>query len=132
MQNSTLLNKTQFYNPRSVSRAVVTIRSLPFNSIFYTHACERGLNAICVFSQRTLYCQAGSRWYKSSSAVERAFRWMIKIGIMRREVDGQGITSQIRITPLGRFLLERYPSLTAERASTLEFFCNWIRLYWLN
>lgn len=36
--------------------------------------------------------------------VERAeahFRWMIKCGVLRREVDGQGLTNRVRLTPLG-------------------------------
>lgn len=36
--------------------------------------------------------------------VERAeshFRWMIRLGVLRREVDGQGLTDRVRITPLG-------------------------------
>ena len=32
---------------------------------------------------------------------EGHFRWMIRLGILRREVDGQGLTDRVRLTPLG-------------------------------
>ncbi|BFM41003.1 Npun_F0494 family protein [Synechocystis sp. LKSZ1] len=34
--------------------------------------------------------------------VEREFMWLIQVGLLRREVDGQGITDQFRLTPLGK------------------------------
>jgi hypothetical protein len=34
---------------------------------------------------------------------------MIRLGILRREVDGQGLTERVRLTPMGRDLLERLP-----------------------
>ncbi len=33
---------------------------------------------------------------------EEYFNRMINLGILRREVDGQGLTSRVRLTPLGR------------------------------
>ena len=34
--------------------------------------------------------------------------WLIQTGVLRREVDGQGITDSFRLTPLGRHLVEKY------------------------
>jgi hypothetical protein len=34
--------------------------------------------------------------------------WLIQVGLLRREVDGQGITDSFRLTPLGRQLVEQY------------------------
>jgi hypothetical protein len=36
--------------------------------------------------------------------------WLIKVGILRREVDGQGITDSFRLTPLGKQLVEKWQS----------------------
>lgn len=44
----------------------------------------------------------------SEFAVESALMWLIQVGILRREVDGQGITDSFRLTPLGRQLLEKW------------------------
>ncbi len=45
--------------------------------------------------------------YKDPTSIESEFMWLIKIGILRREVDGQGLTSKVRITPLGREAFEK-------------------------
>jgi hypothetical protein len=34
--------------------------------------------------------------------------WLISVGLLRREVDGQGITDSFRLTPLGRQLVEKW------------------------
>ena len=33
---------------------------------------------------------------------ENSLLWLIQVGLLRREVDGQGITDRFRLTPLGR------------------------------
>ncbi|NES83035.1 MAG: hypothetical protein F6K10_17415, partial [Moorea sp. SIO2B7] len=37
---------------------------------------------------------------------ESELMWLIKVGLLRREVDGQGITDSFRLTPLGRQLVQ--------------------------
>jgi hypothetical protein len=34
--------------------------------------------------------------------------WLIQVGLLRREVDGQGLTDSFRLTPLGRQLVEKW------------------------
>jgi hypothetical protein len=34
--------------------------------------------------------------------------WLIQVGLLRREVDGQGLTDSFRLTPLGRQLIEKW------------------------
>jgi hypothetical protein len=46
----------------------------------------------------------------TEAKVESYLLWLIKVGILRREVDGQGITDSFRLTPLGRKLIEKYQS----------------------
>ncbi|HIK11748.1 MAG TPA: hypothetical protein IGS52_16050 [Oscillatoriaceae cyanobacterium M33_DOE_052] len=45
---------------------------------------------------------------QSELAAESALMWLIQVGILRREVDGQGITDSFRLTPLGRQLVEQW------------------------
>jgi hypothetical protein len=33
--------------------------------------------------------------------VEDELLWLIRVGVLRREVDGQGITNSFRLTPMG-------------------------------
>lgn len=54
---------------------------------------------------------AQQQWTKgllSELAAENALLWLIEVGILRREVDGQGITDSFRLTPLGRQLLSKW------------------------
>ncbi|MBE7384062.1 MAG: hypothetical protein F6J95_021915 [Leptolyngbya sp. SIO1E4] len=38
-------------------------------------------------------------------AAENELLWLLEVGLLRREVDGQGLTDSFRLTPLGRQLL---------------------------
>lgn len=41
-------------------------------------------------------------------SADNALIWLIQVGVLRREVDGQGITDSFRLTPLGRQLVEQF------------------------
>jgi hypothetical protein len=50
---------------------------------------------------------------------------MIEVGLLRREVDGQGLTDSFRVTPLGRLLIDRW-----QGRGRVEFKATWRdRLY---
>jgi hypothetical protein len=38
----------------------------------------------------------------SELSCDTSVSWLINVGLLRREVDGQGITDSYRLTPLGR------------------------------
>ncbi len=44
----------------------------------------------------------------SELSAENQLSWLIQVGILRREVDGQGLTDSFRLTPLGRQLTEKW------------------------
>jgi hypothetical protein len=44
----------------------------------------------------------------SEQSAERSLLWLIQVGLLRREVDGQGLTNSFRLTPLGRLLVEQW------------------------
>jgi hypothetical protein len=43
-----------------------------------------------------------SRRRLSPGHTEDLLIWLIQLGVLRREVDGQGLTERVRLTPLGR------------------------------
>lgn len=49
----------------------------------------------------------------SENRAEKELNWLIKVGLLRREVDGQGITDSFRLTPLGRYLVEKWQTQAA-------------------
>ena len=104
----------------SQQRARNAFKCLPLNSIFYSDIQSKGLNASTVFNSKENYCVIGCKWFKSTSEVETTFRWLITIGILRREVDGQGLTSKVRITPLGRKVFKKNPTLFKEGTHPLK------------
>ena len=65
---------------------------------------------------------------------EAAVLWLIQVGLVRREVDGQGITDGFRLTLLGRQILGNYQNKGQDLPcpSWLDllknFFSRWLRL----
>ena len=68
----------------------------------------------------------------SELAAENTLLWLIQVGVLRREVDGQGITDSFRLTPLGRQVVEKYQGRAPHTPSWLDYFYNalsrWIRV----
>lgn len=44
----------------------------------------------------------------SETQAETELMWLIKVGVLRREVDGQGLTDSFRLTPLGRQIVAKW------------------------
>jgi hypothetical protein len=44
----------------------------------------------------------------SELTAENELLWLIQVGLLRREVDGQGLTDSFRVTPLGRQLTQKW------------------------
>ena len=63
----------------------------------------------------------------SSLFIENEFLKLIKIGVLRREVDGQGLTSKVRITPTGRKVLESHADLFTKRISVIKKLITWLK-----
>ena len=94
-----MTSEMELLDMRSKKRAAQAMRCLRFDSRFYTDAQTTGLNAEHVWQQARQYCLPGCSWFQRADAVEAAFRWLITVGVLRREVDGQGLTAKIRLTP---------------------------------
>ncbi|MEB3266310.1 MAG: hypothetical protein VKN13_06840 [Cyanobacteriota bacterium] len=90
------------------NRARRSLACLPFRRAFYEHVAQQPI------SSAELCCRSDwSRLVFAPFGPERAedhFRWLIRLGVLRREVDGQGLTERVRLTPLGRMVLASLPS----------------------
>lgn len=104
------------YSPQTVVRAERALRCSPFKLLLFTAMRDRSvpLNEIAGSSgverghtQRPLL----------ELVAESNLVWLIQVGLLRREVDGQGITDSFRLTPLGRQLVERYEKAGAAISS---------------
>ena len=87
-------------------RAKKGIRNSPFNLLLFENLQNGSLSAQNVLLDKSKYLTQEFMFINSSSFIENEFLKLIKIGVLRREVDGQGLTSKVRITPIGRQVLK--------------------------
>lgn len=68
----------------------------------------------------------------SELRADNSLMWLIQVGVLRREVDGQGITDSFRLTPLGYQLVEKFRSQAWRTASwsdhSIDAVIRWLRL----
>ena len=112
-------------NKQVIKRTKRAIKCLGFKLDFYKEVQREGLSSKNVFHMRSKYLSSSRKWIQSSNTIESDFRWLITIGILRREVDGQGLTSKVRLTPLGRQILDESPVLVNQHPSFFERVINW-------
>ena len=102
---------------------------LPFAEALYRDLQQHGLDAEDLWSQPDRYARR-TRWFRNSEALEDDLRWLINVGVLRREVDGQGLTSRFRLTPLGRQLLDDDPALLQRSIPLLSRLRQSLRRHW--
>ena len=103
-----------------IRRAKQGIRNCPFNFILFQSLQEGSLSAQNVFDNKSKYLNQEFLFINSSSFIENEFLKLIRIGVLRREVDGQGLTSKVRITPIGRQVLENRADLFTKKISPIK------------
>ena len=87
----------------ALRRARRALRCLPFRLAFYQQLESGALssNQLCAAADWQRLC----RRRLAPRHCEDLFIWLIQLGVLRREVDGQGLTERVRLTPLGREVL---------------------------
>ena len=101
-------------------RAKKGIRHCPFNLFLFQCLQKESLSAQDVFENKSKYLNKEFMFINSSLFIENEFLKLIKIGVLRREVDGQGLTSKVRITPIGRQILENSPDLFTQKTRLIS------------
>ena len=101
-------------------RAKKGMRNCPFNLFLFESLQSGSLSAQNVFENKSKYLNQEFMFINSSLFIENEFLKLIKIGVLRREVDGQGLTSKIRITPIGRKVLESRSDLFTKKISLIK------------
>jgi hypothetical protein len=89
-------------------RARRSMMCLPFRKAFYAAVAEQPISSI-ELCRRTDWRALVFVPFGADRA-EDHFRWLIRLGVLRREVDGQGLTERVRLTPLGRQVLASLPA----------------------
>jgi hypothetical protein len=106
------------YAPRSLLRAERAVRCAPFRLRFYETMVKQSVPLKQIAGSEGIRSGFTKRAIAELRA-ESELLWLIQVGLLRREVDGQGLTDSFRITPLGRQLLAGWHNVgeTALRAS---------------
>ncbi len=90
----------------AVNRAELALLCAPFRLELFQDMAERGIGLRTVLETQRYLKQDPN--LISFISVENQLLWLIQVGILRREVDGQGITDSFRLTPLGHYLLAKW------------------------
>jgi hypothetical protein len=100
-------NSTISYPVQTIERAERAIRCSPFQLklLAMMQATRVELKAI---ADDAGVKNGYTRSPLTEIIAENHLLWLIQVGLLRREVDGQGITDSFRLTPLGRQLVEKW------------------------
>ncbi|WP_066375026.1 MULTISPECIES: Npun_F0494 family protein [unclassified Anabaena] len=125
-QNSKILT----YPPSSVARAERSLICSPFKLELFETMRRQSVPLGAIASENGVK-NSYSKKPLSELACDNALGWLIEVGILRREVDGQGITDSFRLTPLGHQIVEKYQSQNLPNPSWRDRLYNaitrWLR-----
>ena len=100
-------SQTIQYPVRTLKRAELAMRCLPFQLPLFVAMRSKSVPLQAIAGQEAVK-QHYTKRSMSELAVENGLLWLIQVGVLRREVDGQGITDSFRLTPLGRQLIKTW------------------------
>ena len=123
--------KPLVYNSKALERAERSLICSPFNLNLFIAMTSQSIPLGAIAMDKGVKQNYTNRPLSELSC-ENALAWLIDVGVLRREVDGQGITDSFRLTPLGYQLIGKlkdhnYPSATlSDRLN--DFITRWLRL----
>ncbi len=121
------------YSQKTLERAERAVRCAPFRVKLYATMVTQSVPLLAVVGTTGIRHQYSKRSVTELIA-EGELLWLIQVGLLRREVDGQGLTDSFRLTPLGRQLVARWHNSgrTELQPSWSDHFYNilnrWFRL----
>jgi hypothetical protein len=115
------------YSARTCDRAARALRCSPFTLalLLTIRTTSVALDALVGEAGVT---QGHTRTPLTEWRAESQMMWLIQVGLVRREVDGQGITDSFRLTPLGWQLSQAWADSAQgiPPATWGDRFLNWI------
>lgn len=110
MTPTPVLEKTAIsYPSQTLERAQKALFCSPFQFGLFSRMRQDSIPLLAIAGQNG-FNQQYTQKPLAEFVVDNEFMWLIQVGILRREVDGQGITDSFRLTPLGRQILENLES----------------------
>lgn len=123
--------RTIRYSSATIKRAERALCCSPFRLALFAAMLNKSVPLPSITGQTGIR-KGYSRKKLSEGGAQREMMWLIEVGLLRREVDGQGITDSFRLTPLGRQVLAKWELKGGLPApSMLDFLYNtferWLR-----
>ena len=120
------------YSSRTLKRAEKALCCSPFQLALFI-AMRTASVPLQIIAGHTGVQQGYTQKPLSERRAESELTWLIEVGLLRREVDGQGITDSFRLTPLGRQLVEKIEQSDSRLKPSLwdriyNAFNRWLRL----
>lgn len=122
-----LSNKAIEYDPRTVIRAKRALSCSPFCLKLFQEMRNQSV-PIQQIAGATGIKLGYATQPLSEPRTEDKLVWLINVGLLRREVDGQGLTDSFRLTPLGRKIVAQWEQEREEipSASIIDRVFNWL------
>lgn len=118
-------DRTLQYSNETLRRAERAVRCSPF---YLKLLAEMRVTSVSVptIAEDSGALKGYTQQPLSEVSAETELMWLVDVGILRREVDGQGLTDSFRLTPLGRQIVERWRSQGCpdRRASLVDYIKN--------
>ena len=119
--------KTFTYAPKTIARAKNALSCSPFQLKLFQDMRNQSVPIQQIAESKGIKTGYIKQAY-SESRIEAQLVWLINVGLLRREVDGQGLTDSFRLTPLGRLIVEQWSQSENKipTASLLDQVSNWL------
>jgi hypothetical protein len=101
------VNQSVSYSRLITRRAEVALCCSSFKLSLFTAMLNHGV-ALPTIAEQVGLQNNYTKKVLSETQAEAELMWLIKVGILRREVDGQGLTDSFRLTPLGRQIVTKW------------------------
>jgi len=105
------------YSQPSITRAEKALSASPFTLKLLVDMTNKGVDLKAIAGAEGMknhYLQN----LTNAIVVENSLLWLIQVGVLRREVDGQGITDSFRLTPLGYHILGKWQTQGSQPVAT--------------
>ncbi|MEC4985647.1 MAG: hypothetical protein SAJ37_20970 [Oscillatoria sp. PMC 1068.18] len=115
------------YSDRAIVRGERALSCSPFKLSLFETMGRESIPLLQIIGDNG-YQQGYTKRSLSELATENNLLWLINVGLLRREVDGQGITDSFRLTPLGRKLVNKWQNQGGAfpQPSWLDRLYNWL------
>lgn len=99
--------KTYTYESKTIARAKKALSCSPFCLALFRDMRNQSVPIQKIAGETGIKLGYATQAY-SEARTEDKLVWLINVGLLRREVDGQGLTDSFRLTPLGREIVREW------------------------